>query len=255
MSELTFDGTRLVLALGFVGVLVVVLAGLRALIRVLKLSAARRAAVGRVLPAFEFIVVVLYAAATVPAIFGDGPLAALAAAFVLVAAVFAAWTPMRDLVSGVIIKGSGAIKIGDTLEVDDVSGRVKHIGLRVVHLETSFGDEAWVPFSHLTRHAVVRTPAVSGSFSHRFSVFAPENEKIVEAKQLIREIALLSHWSQVARDPEVHLAVAHEGDRQGVLKVLVFPVDPGRGPDIEASVRRALARALLIPEQPETTTA
>lgn len=245
-SEWSLDAWSLGTLLAFAAGLALALAGVRALVGVLPLSQAQRSLLARVLPVVELSVMGVYAAVTVPALFGTGTVASAAAALVLAAVLLASWGPLRDVVSGVVVKAGGALHVGDTVSVGGVEGSVRRIGLRVLELETGEGAEALVPFSEVARHPVVRTPKVAGSYRHRFSVPGPPEERVGEAKQLIREVALLSHWSQVARDPEIHF-----GD-SGTLEVQVFPIDPGRGPDVEASVRAALTRSgLLVERRPD----
>ena len=52
---------------------------------------------------------------------------------------------------------------------------------------------------------------------------------------VIRETALLSHWSSIARPPEV--VTTDDGE----LEVTIFAIDADRAPELERLLRRALA--------------
>ena len=68
-----------------------------------------------------------------------------------------------------------------------------------------------------------------------------------ELKARVRRSAMLVHWSAISRPPEVILGDGH-------LEVTVYAIDPDRGPDIEAAVRRDLRNRQVGPESQERAT-
>jgi hypothetical protein len=147
----------------------------------------------------------------------------------------AAWFAIRDFFAGVVVKAGRVFTVGDQVRVGDYEGRVGSMGIRSITLETSQGDEAVVPYSTLSRVTVLRTPAVEGLAMHVFQLNIPTDESLSDTRQRIREGALCAHWASVVREPQVKPLGGNS------YEVTVFALDPDHGPDVEASVRRALA--------------
>ena len=169
---------------------------------------------------------------------GEPTLVALAMVLVMVAFTMASWGALRDLVSGVFVKVGQVCRVGDHVRIEQTSGRVARMGLRVMVIETSDGDEAIIPYAKISKSRLTRTPPEDGVSPHVFRI-ALEGASAAELRTRIRRSALLCHWSAAAREPEVIVTGDH-------LEVTVYGVDPIRGPDIEKAVRTALGRERAI---------
>jgi hypothetical protein len=145
----------------------------------------------------------------------------------------AAWFAIRDFVAGVVLKAGRVCSEGDLVRLGDHEGRVLDMGLRSLTLETSSGDEAVVPYSLLTKEALIRTPAVQGLALHVFRVATQKPEAVSATRQAIIEAAMCAHWSSVVRTPEVRPL------GNDVYEVTVYALDGDHGPDIEAAVVKA----------------
>lgn len=214
------------------------LVGLLALARVVldltPMSPAWRSRVGRARPVVALLVVVLYALYATRALFGAERRALPFAVAVVVAGVLAAsWSTLRDLLGGVSLKAGRVFQTGDRVRIGDVEGRVARLGYRAVVVETARGDEAVIPYGRVLADTLVRTHTPGSVVPHEFHVELPPRLGYRAASALIRRAALLSHWSSVARDPELRL----DGT---VLHVTVFALDRDHAPEVEDSVRAAL---------------
>ena len=181
------------------------------------------------------VVVALYVIfATVWLLHGRDRTAALSIAVVLGVIAAASWTSLRDVVDGVYLRAARAFAIGDRVQVGGLQGRIQRLGYRFVQIETTDGELAMLPYRAIAGQAILRSPGVDRTSFHVFRVRLPAGVSIADARQTIRETALLCHWSSIAREPQV---VA--GD-EGALEVTVFAVHADRAPDIEHALRRAL---------------
>ncbi len=164
----------------------------------------------------------------------DPRLGPLTGAIVLAVLVVLSWGVLRDAVTGVYLRAGRACSVGDFVRIDDVEGRVERLGWRAIVVITASDNEAIVPYSRAVRAAILRTKERAPTYPHAFRVPVPKERKVGAVKEEIRRAALLSHWSSVVREPVVEL-----GDEE-TLEVTVFALDPERGYEIEAAVRRAL---------------
>jgi small-conductance mechanosensitive channel len=151
--------------------------------------------------------------------------------------VFASWFAIRDVINGMFLKAGRITSIGDHVRIGDVHGRVEHMGLRTMTVETSSGDEAILPYSTIARDSIMRTPSTENTALHTFAVGLPRGLSVVDAKTRIRHAALQNHWTSLVREPDISFG----NDEQ--LEVSVFALDVDHGPAIETAVRAALAKA------------
>ena len=233
------SGLSLVLVLAGGAVLALAVAGARASIALLPVARSTRAALLRGLPVVAALATLVYALVAVDRLLAHHPtVAAVAMVLVLGAFVVASWNALRDIAAGVFLKAGDVCQVGDHVRLDDLHGRIQRLGLRVLVLETSDGDEALIPYSRVARDRLLRTPAFEGATPHVFRLPLEEGISPAQLKAQVRRSAMLQHWSAVSRAPEI----AIEGDE---LEVTVYSVDPDRGPDIEAAVKLALLQAPL----------
>jgi hypothetical protein len=231
-GELESFGFEVVMVLGAGAALLALLLGVRALIELAPLDKDRRETIDRAGPVVAAITGVVYLAFAVRALFAHPLLVAL----VLLGFAVAAWSAIRDFVSGMFIKAGRVCREGDTVRLDGVHGRITTMGYRVMVVETHEGDEAIIPYSKIAREQLLRTPVADAVSPHVFKLRAPVEGVLHDVKTAIRQSALLTHWSVPSRNA----AIAVQGD--GTLEVTVYAVDPDRGEDIEAEVRRAMGR-------------
>ena len=236
MTEFGLSGFDVV-AFVLVGLLIFGLfRGLRVLIsRRLGLTRERRATIQRAMPAVEALAYLVYALSALPLVLDDHPeVTAIALSAVFATIIAVSWFALRDFTAGVFVKSGQLCTVGDYVRFGAIEGRVIRLDLRTLAIETRTGDEAIIPYSQLSGQSLVRTPIPDGAFRHAFAVAAPPGLAASAAEETIRRHALCSHWSSIAREPQV------ERTPDGALQVTVFALSPQRGPDIEAAVRAAL---------------
>jgi small-conductance mechanosensitive channel len=239
MNEL-FQGRQMaLLGVALLGVALLLAAwAYRAIIDLLPIGRARREALSRATPVIGTVVGLLYALYVARALLAGYEAYVPAALALLVGAfLLASWFAIRDVVNGMFLKAGRICAVGDHVRIGEIQGRVEHMGLRTMTVETSGGDEAILPYSAIARDSVMRTPVSENSTLHVFRMDLPRGLTVVDAKNRIRQAALRSHWSSVTRDPDVTFL------GNDLFEVSVFALDTDHGPAIEDAVRQALARA------------
>lgn len=236
LADLQISGLGLVLVLLFAFVLFALLGTLRWAVGQLPLSKARRAALARVRPVLEALATVVYLLIAVPIVFaGHREFTPLVLAVLLFGMIGLSWFAIRDFINGMFIKAGELCEVGDRVTVDQQTGVVTHLGYRVLKLVTDEGDEVLIPFGRLSRRSIVRTPRAEGAHRHHFELELPQVEDPMAAIAQIKQLAMSSHWSSVARMPEIEVL----GGRRVIVHV--FALGREHGPAIEAAVRAGLA--------------
>lgn len=109
--------------------------------------------VSRVLQAIIVIVGVLAIFATLDI---DVSSVVISLGAVSIAVSFALSTLLNNMVSGVLILADDSVRVGDTIKVGDLQGRVTRIRVRASELETSDGKRIFIPNVYLAQNPVVR---------------------------------------------------------------------------------------------------
>jgi len=235
MSDATVIGFDFLFLLAGAGALAVMLLVARNAVEVVRISKDNRETARRAMPVVSILAAMAYGLYAARTLFAGAPQTATAAmVLVLVAFVVASWASLRDVVSGVVLKAGRVCRVGDHVRLDELQGRINHMGLRVLVLETTDGEEAIIPYTRMARGRLLRSPATEGVSPHVFRMPIPEAGSTSSVKADIRRRALLVHWSAASREPEVTV----DGKE---LEITVYCIDPDRGPDIEAAVRQELA--------------
>ncbi len=202
--------------------------GLRRAVAVAPMSAVRRTAIEQAFPIVELSVGVLYLVAAVQELFrGQPAVAAMAVAGVLFGALWLMRAALMDFLAGVFLRGGENLALGDHVRLDGIEGRVCQLGYRGLTVETSRGDEALIPYSRMSRQAVIRRPRLDGACRHSFRLSEGSAEQV-------RELAMLCHWASAAREP-----IVDQVDGGG-LEITIFALAADRGQEVEAFVRRKL---------------
>ncbi len=226
-------GFELQVGLFLVGgvLLALVLLGLSRLTTLVPMRRERRESVGRAVPVVGLLLFLPYLLFALRAILRNtGQVQALTFLAFIGLGVISAWFVVRDLIAGVVLKAGRICSVGDRLVVGDLEGRVVRMGVRTLTLETSHGEEALVPYSSMSRSAVVRTPAVEGVAPHVFRVQTGGDVSVSDARRAVLEAALCAHWASVVRQPQIKALGEH------TYEVTVFALNGDYAMDVEAAV-------------------
>jgi small-conductance mechanosensitive channel len=211
---------------------------LRRVAAMLPLRARGRDAATRWLPAAQLVLALI--AATAVTVFFLGPQAAAAVVGVAAAIILAAaWFAVRDVIAGIVLRAEHGFLAGQTLHASSVTGRIRHVGIRTLEIETD-GRRTRIPYSRIG-HTPVALGGARDAGALRFSLSRPRNGDAAADATAIRAAVLHAFFAPPAREPLVRLA-AETGERR-TWEVTVH-ADPAHLPAIEHAVRTALEHAV-----------
>ncbi len=203
MNDYESIGFEVVMLLGGAALLVLLVGAIRAVVEIIPVTRARREAFRRGLPMLATGLAVLYAVVCVRVLFAARPgFAAVGTGVVLLGFGVLVYGPMRDVISGVVLEAGRVCQVGDHVRLDELHGRIIKMGLRVLVLETSEGEEAVIPYSRVARERLLRTSGVESVSPHVFRVRAPASLSLAETKSLIRKGPSARPPSAISRVPE-----------------------------------------------------
>ncbi len=73
-----------------------------------------------------------------------------------IAVTFALSSLLNNMISGMLILADDSVRVGDTIKVGDLQGRVTRMRARVTELETAQGQRIFIPNVYLAQNPVVR---------------------------------------------------------------------------------------------------
>lgn len=189
----------------------------------------------RVKPLFVASLVVIWGIVAMYWVLRDGDKAQYTVVIVGAACIAAGWPVIRDVAEGLYFRGARTCLIGDQVQIGQIRGRLQAIGVRAITIETPDGELAIMSYTQVAASSIFRSPAADRTSFHVFRVPMPKNTSLPEAKQRVREAALLCHWSSIAQPPQC-VATA-----DGELEITVFALDADRASEIERAVRDVCA--------------
>jgi len=207
------------------------------LVRISPMPESLKSTLLRFAPAAELIVALAYVASGLAFLLGNDREFAWTVMALVLALVVLSWSSLYDLACGVAFRVAQSCQVGDMVRVGEVEGRVLEIGTSALVLQTRRGDEAVVPYGSIARQTLRRTQSVSGAYMHTFELHDTADEEFAALKQEVIEAALRSHWASVVHIPKLE---RREGAK---VEVTIYAMDADHAPLVEATVRRALAKA------------
>lgn len=109
--------------------------------------------IGRMLQAIIVFVGAIGILATLPI---DISSVVISLGAVSIAVSFALSTLLNNLVAGILIVADDSVRVGDTIKVGDIQGRVVRMRTRATELETADGKRVFVPNVYLAQNPVQR---------------------------------------------------------------------------------------------------
>jgi potassium-dependent mechanosensitive channel len=110
---------------------------------------------------------------------------------------------VNNFVSGLIVLFERPVKVGDTIQMDDVIGRVKHIGIRASIIASTSGAEVIIPNGKLISERVTNWTLSSKLRQVMITVTTKASYDANEIKQLLMDIALQNPLVADKPAPEV----------------------------------------------------
>lgn len=195
----------------------------------------QRELLGRLGPLAEVVIWLGYLVSVIVWVLTGDPIIRLVALVGLATAlIVAAWSFIRDYLTGVLLRTEGTLALGDVVRVGDVEGTVRRLRARAAELDLPDGDRVVIPYRSLGDNAVVRRIARRVTVRHTFALDLPAGIGVEQARDRVRRAALLCHWVPPRHEPKF---LAREGR---TLEVTVYTLSDLRAADVEAVLREAL---------------
>ena len=149
---------------------------------------------------------------------------------------------VSNLVSGFILIFERAVQVGDTIQVNDVSGRVTQIGLRASRLRTFTGSEVIVPNGDLISNRLVNWTLSDNRRRLETVVGVAYGSDLDRVHSVLREV--LDREPDVLSDPAPTVVFEAFGDSALNFRLLYWIAEFDTGLRITDSVNTAIVHAL-----------
>ena len=148
----------------------------------------------------------------------------------------------NNLVSGFILLFERPIKIGDTIEVGDLVGTVRSIGIRASNIRTFDGAEIIVPNGNLISNEVVNWTLSDQRRRIEIKVNVAYDSDPVMVKEVL--LRLLENHEDVAKDPKPGIYFIEMGNSALVFRILFWTHQYGKWYSIRSNMMYAVFQAL-----------
>lgn len=110
---------------------------------------------------------------------------------------------VNNFVSGLIVLFERPVKVGDTIQIDDVVGRVQHIGIRATVIQSTSGAEVIVPNGKLISDKVTNWTLANQLRQIAVPVVTKPDVDVPQLKTMLQEIARANRQVVQSPAPEV----------------------------------------------------
>ncbi|SDM57380.1 Small-conductance mechanosensitive channel [Halogranum gelatinilyticum] len=152
---------------------------------------------------------------------------------------FAAQDLLGNFVAGIFILKDKPFQVGDWIEVNDISGRVQDIDLRVTRVKTFDNELVTVPNGDLANNALTN-PVAFDKLRQKFVFGIGYDDDIEQAKDAILQEA--NDHEEILADPAPDIRVTELGDSAVGLQTRFWIDEPSRGDFVR--VRSDLVQAV-----------
>jgi small-conductance mechanosensitive channel len=140
----------------------------------------------------------------------------------------------NNLVSGFILLFERPIKIGDTIEVGDLIGTVRSIGIRASNIRTFDGAEIIIPNGNLISNEVINWTLSDQRRRIEIKVGVAYNSNPQKVKELMLE--LLENHPDVAKDPAPNIYFIEMGESALIFRILFWTHQYGKWYSIRSNM-------------------
>ena len=154
---------------------------------------------------------------------------------------FGLQTIVNNFVSGLILLFERPIQIGDTVQLSDIIGEVKRIGIRSSTIRTSSGAEVIVPNSSLISERVTNWTLSDRSRRFEIAVGVAYGTRLADVLALLADVA--KKHPEVLPYPEPTALFIRFGESSIDFELRVWVVDGDRLPVVKTEIAVALTDA------------
>ncbi len=154
----------------------------------------------------------------------------------LSAIIWYTWYRLRDYVAAFIFRTGNEISIGESIEYENVSGKVISFKSRYIELKNASGDIELIPYTAISGKRIIRHQNTEQSQSFKFAISingeTPPKTQAADIKQFI----LRQPWSSLSKDPVIrYLGNDDEGNH---YEITVFTPDNSYAEKIKRELQK-----------------
>lgn len=150
---------------------------------------------------------------------------------------FGSQNVVNNFISGLILMIEQPVRVGDTVEVDNVRGVIEIIGIRSTHVRTAENREVVIPNSYFLEKVVVNSTLTTDVVRGRVQVGVEYGASPEKVRQVLLEI--VAQHPSILPEPRPMVLLADFGDSALVFQILYWYNMQGIKPkdEIESDIR------------------
>ena len=162
-------------------------------------------------------------------------------AALLVGIGFGLQNTFNDFISGVIILFDASIEVGDIVQIGDLVGKIKKIGLRATTVDTREAISVIVPNSKLTQENVINWSHENDQARFKVCVGVAYGSDVNKVMNCLYQAAI--NRPDVLKDPEPKVRFVDFGDSALIFEVLFWTEDTFNVEFTKSDIRVAIDEA------------
>ncbi|WP_404355511.1 mechanosensitive ion channel family protein [Methylotuvimicrobium sp. KM1] len=127
------------------------------------------------------------------------------------------------LIAGIVAVGERPYRNGDWIEINDIYGEVKHIGMRAVQIVTPDDTAAYIPHTKIWNEPILNANNGTPALQCVANFYLHPDHDAVRVKQLLHDVALTSPYLNL----EQPIAVVVQDQPWGThYRIRAYPIEP-----------------------------
>ncbi len=167
---------------------------------------------------------------------------------------FGTQTLLKNFISGIILIFERPLKVGDSVEIEGVTGTIHSIGIRASIIRHGNGIDTLIPNSTLLENKVTNWNLTDSLLRHSISVGVDYGTPTREVSNAL--LAIAKEHGQILKNPEPEVRFEDFGDKALVFRLL-FWLDTNMvsrdtlGSDLRFMIDKAFAEAGIVIASPQ----
>jgi len=141
---------------------------------------------------------------------------------------------IKELIAGVLFRGSARFYEGDRIQTSQYSGTIKKFHFDTIEIEAGDGQIVFIPYSKLSGEITIKNESDGQTSAHTFQIKIISNNEAENISGNIKSYLLSLPWSSVTSNPQVTL-FNQEGEKF-IFDVTCYPVDKSYAKKMEQKV-------------------
>ena len=148
------------------------------------------------------------------------------------------WFVIRDLFAGIVLRFSDSFYPGQSLQIDQQSGRIEQVGMLKIALQREDGIIFKIPWSKINGQIYSKGIGDDLTNRHRFLVEVAQKYPLEIVHPKIREAIFLSVGAALNKEPQIKLTGTNNQEWQ--LEITAYTLGPEYFRIIESNVKQVL---------------